>query len=150
MGHRRRRSSEGSKAIRTRGRQKQIANAKRIHAGGKSGGDAWCPVPSSIYFPAPQAVNSSSVDSLTGHGHCQYQPTARQARTVTAVLMGTWPCPKPAWKAAAGSCKNPWSGPFFHKAKFTTPKKRHRLFLVPNSRKNQVVRLSPLPGWNDR
>jgi hypothetical protein len=40
MGHRRRRSSEGSKAIRTRGRQKQIANAKRIHAGGKSGGDA--------------------------------------------------------------------------------------------------------------
>lgn len=60
--------------------------------------------------------------------------------------MGTWPCPKPAWKAAAGSCKNPWSGPFFHKAKFTTPKKRHRLSLVPNSRKIKLYDSFPCLG----
>lgn len=60
--------------------------------------------------------------------------------------MGTWPCPKPVWKAAAGSCKNPWSGPFFHKAKFTTLKKRHRLSLVPNSRKIKLYDSFPCLG----
>lgn len=30
---------------------------------------------------------------------------ARQACTVTAELMGSWPCPRRGWKAAVGSCK---------------------------------------------
>lgn len=75
------------------------------------------------------------VGFLTGHDRSWHWPAARQAGSVTAVLMGSWPCPKRVWKAAVGSCKNPWSRPLFHKEKFTNPKKRHRLFLVPNLRK---------------
>ena len=73
-----------------------------------------------------------------------------QAWAATAALMGTWPGPRRVWKAAVGSCKNPWSRPVFPQREIHRPEEMPSPVPSAKLEENQVERLPPLPGWNDR
>lgn len=83
---------------------------------------------------------------LIGPDQRQHWPIAKQAGAVTAVLMGTWPCPRWVWKAAVGSCENPWSWPVFPQREIRHPEEMPSPVPGAKFEENQVARLSPLPG----
>lgn len=119
---------------------------KRIYDGGQLGSHTALFL---ALFPShcPRPMTASFTGFLIGLDQSQHWPIARQDQAVTAVLMGTWPCPRWVWKVTAvGSCENPWSWPVFPQREIRHPEEMPSPVPGAKLEENQVVRLSPLPG----